>query len=454
MATKVINKEREHAALADRHISDMRSAFEANPAHRLMQNAIVQHDVNDVALDRAVVTDADHTFSHVLDDWPPTHQGKSGRCWLFAGLNLLRVDTMKALNVKEFEFSQNYAMFWDKLERANFLLESIIDTADWPLNDRTVAWLLDDPLPDAGQWDMFVSLIRKHGVVPKTMMPETESSMNTGRMNSILYYHLRQTAASLRSLHSDGASDEAMFSTKHDALSVIYRILCIHLGTPPERFQWQWIDRDGRFHRDGETTPLEFAQRYVSTPADDFVCLVHDPRETSPLGKTFTIDYLGNVVGAGSVRYLNVDIDLMKQVTLNLLLDGKPVWMGCDTGKQSHPKLGLWDAGLFDYPRVYGSDFSLTKAQRLDYHQTQMTHAMLFTGVDVVDDMARRWRVENSYGDEGGDKGFFLMNDSWFDEYMFEIAVPRNYVPAELQAALDLEPIVLPPWDPMGALAR
>ena len=454
MATKVITRTREHEALTDRHVSDMRSAFEADPAHRLMQNAVAQHDVNDVALDRTVVTGADHTFSHVLDDWSPTHQGKSGRCWLFAGLNLLRVDAMKAMNVKKFEFSQSYLMFWDKLERANFLLESIIDTADRPLSDRTVAWLLDDPLPDAGQWDMFVSLIRKHGVVPKATMPETESSMNTARMNSILYYHLRQAAARLRGPHSNGAGDEATSAVKHDALKVIYRILSIHLGTPPERFQWQWTDQDGQFHRDGETTPLEFAQRYVATPADDSVCLVHDPRETSPLGRTFTIGYLGNVVGGGPVKYLNVDIDLMKRVTLSLLLDGKPVWMGCDTGKQSHPRLGLWDAGLFDYPRVYGTDFSLTKAQRLDYHQTQMTHAMLFTGVDVADDVPRRWRVENSYGDEGGDKGFFLMNDSWFDEYMFEIAVPRSYVPAELHAALELEPIVLPPWDPMGALAR
>ena len=458
MATKTVPKTasrtRTAGELTRRQIAGMRSDFEGNPAYGLVQNAVVQHDVNDVALDRTVVTGATHTFSHVLDDWSTTHQGMSGRCWLFAGLNLLRVDTMKTMNVEQFEFSQSYLMFCDKLERANFLLESIIETADRPLGDRTVGWLLDDPLPDAGQWDMFVSLIGKHGVVPKAAMPETESSMNTARMNSILYYHLRQAAAKLRDLHAAGASAETVNAAKEDVLKVIYRVLCIHLGTPPERFQWQWTDRDGEFHRDDETTPLEFAGRYVATPLDDHVCIVHDPRETSPFGRTFTIDYLGSVVGGGPVRYLNVDIELMKQVTLNLLLDGKPVWMGCDTGKQNHRKLGVWDAGLFDYSRVYDADFSLSKAQRLDYHQTQMTHAMLFTGVDVVDGAPRRWRVENSYGAEVGDKGFFLMNDSWFEEYMFEIAAPRSYVPAELQAALELEPIVLPPWDPMGALAR
>ncbi len=447
-------KPRTHESLTDHHISGMRSAFEKDPSYRLMQNVVAQHDVNDVALDRTIVTGAEHTFSHVLDDWSTTHQGQSGRCWLFAGLNLLRVDAMKAMNVKDFEFSQSYLMFWDKLERANYLLESFIDTVDRPLSNRTVAWLLHDPLPDAGQWDMFVNLVTKHGVVPKITMPETESSMNTARMNSILYYHLRQGAVRIRSLHSSRASAEAMWAVKHDALKIIYRILCIHLGTPPEHFMWQWTDKEGRFHRNGETTPLEFARTYVGSNTESSICLVHDPRETSPTGRTFTIDHLGNVVGGRPVKYLNVDIDLMKQVTLNLLSDGKPVWMGCDTEKQSHTKLGLWDARLFDYPRVYGIDFSLTKAQRLDYHQTQMTHAMLFTGVDVVGDTPRRWRVENSVGDEGGDKGFFLMNDSWFDEYVFEIAVDRDCVPDELRPALDLEPIVLPPWDPMGALAR
>ena len=246
---------------------------------------------------------------------------------------------------------------------------------------------------------------------------------------------------------------DAMRDAKSATLGVIYRALCIHLGTPPKSFDWQWTDEDGEFHRDGEVTPLEFADKYVTTPFSEYVCIVNDPRETSPMGRTFTIDFLGNVVGGSSVTYLNVDIDVMKVAVQRLLLDGKAVWMGCDVGKQYQNEIGVWDANLYDYPGVYDAEFSLDKAGRLDYHQTQMTHAMLFTGVDVVDGKARRWRVENSYGDEVGDKGFFQMNDSWFEEYMFEIAVPKSYLPADLQRALDQPPIALPPWDPMGALA-
>ena len=434
-------------------IDGLRARFEADKSAHLMQNAVAKHDVHEIALDKSAADSATHSYSHVLDDWSPTHQGQTGRYWLFAGLNLFRVDTMKALNVKQFEFSQNYLMFWDKIERANFVLESVISTADRPVDDRTVAWILDTPVPDAGQWDMFINLVKKYGVVPKSVMPETQSSGATMRMNSILYYQIRQGARKIRGLYAQEAGLDAMRDAKGETLGVIYRALCIHLGTPPESFDWQWKDRDGEFHRDGEVTPLEFAERYVTSPFDEYVCIVNDPRETSPLGRTFTIDFLGNVVGGSSVTYLNVDIDVMKDATQRLLLEGKAVWMGCDVGKQYQSDIGVWDANLYDYPGVYDAEFLLDKAGRLDYHQTQMTHAMLFTGVDVVDGKARRWRVENSYGDKVADKGFVQMNDSWFEEYMFEIAVPRSYLPADLQRALDQPPIALPPWDPMGALA-
>ena len=138
------------ALLTEQDVSLLQSDWEANPSHRLMQNVVAQHDVNVVALDRSIITDAQHSFSNVLDSWQPTDQGRSGRCWLFAGLNLFRVDTMKALNVDQFEFSQNYMMFWDKIERANFFLESVIDTADRPTGDRLVDWLMEAPVPDAG----------------------------------------------------------------------------------------------------------------------------------------------------------------------------------------------------------------------------------------------------------------------------------------------------------------
>jgi bleomycin hydrolase len=490
-------------------LSSWRKEFADKPSHVLAQNAVTQVTVDDIALNRAVVTSTDHTFSHLLDDWAVTHQKKSGRCWLFAGLNLLRVGAMKKMNLKDFEFSQNFTLFWDKLERANYFLEAIIETAGLAVDDRTVAFLLDKPLDDGGQWNMFVNIVRKHGLVPKAVMPETQSSSDTYKMNALLIEKLREGAMTLRDLRGHGAPMEAVRAAKQGILHVIHRILCIHLGTPPDKVDWQWNDKDKAFRRDGEMTPQEFARRYVVQPKrfttententerdrngqtetlaqsstqnpssvssvnsvanpsegwealnlDDYVCLVNDPRETSPYFRAFTVQHLGNVVGGQRVIYLNVPMDLMKSIAMKAIMAGEPVWFGCDVGKMMRKDMGLWDANLFDYDTLYDTTFELTKAQRLLYHQTQMTHAMLFTGVDVVGpELAprpRRWRVENSWGEENtGRKGFFVMNDNWFDEHMFEIAARKSALPPELLDALMHEPIVLPPWDPMGALAR
>lgn len=431
----------------------MRKDFSASPTYRLTQNAVTRVALADVALDREVVNTTDHAISTLLDDWKVTNQQHSGRCWLFAGLNLLRVGAMQAMNLKDFEFSQNWMMFWDKLERANYFLEAIIETADRDLDERTVARLLDTPAEDGGQWNMFVALVRKHGLVPKPFMPETKSCADTREMNQILRSLLRQGAKTLRAATAGGGVGAAR-AEKAEILRVVHRVLCIHLGTPPEQFDWQWTDKDRVFHRDGVLTPQEFAARYVALPLADYVCLVHDPRPSSPIGRTFTVEYLGNVLGAPPVTYLNVDVPLLKELAARTIQGGEPVWFGCDVAKMMSDEYGIWDARLHDFGAVYDTAFTLDKADRLLLHESQMTHAMLFTGVDVVDGTPRKWRVENSWGKDRGKDGFYTMNDSWFDEYVFEIAARRDLLPPELQAALDQPPIVLPAWDPMGALAH
>ncbi len=430
-----------------------RKAFRGNPRYTLIQNAVTSVGVDELAANHALLNTMEHSFSHLLDDWEVTNQKKSGRCWMFAGLNLLRVGAMKKMNLKNFEFSQNHTMFWDKFERANYMLEAILRTAGRPVDDRVVAFLLDGFAGDGGQWDMFVDIIRKHGLVPKTVMPETESSSNTGRMNAILRRKLREGSRELRELVAGGAKSRDLKARKREILDVVHRILCIHLGTPPERFLWQWNDKDRKFHRDGEMTPQEFAAKYVTLPVDDYLCLIQDPRKTSAYGKTYTVEHLGSVVGGRGVKYLNIEADLMKRIAMKQIMGGEPVWFGCDVGQHMKRDLGLWDAKLFDYEGLYDTRFSMKKAERLVYHESVASHAMLFTGVDVLDGKPRRWRVENSWGDTSGKKGFYLMNDSWFDEHVLAIAAPKGLLPAALQKAWDLDPVVLPPWDPMGALA-
>ncbi len=434
-------------------ISKYRKAFNADPAARVAQNAVSNAELTGLALSRELVQNMDFSFSTKLDDWEVTAQMRSGRCWLFATLNLFRVGAMKKMNLKKFEFSQAHIHFWDKFERANHFLEAIIQTSDRPVDDRTIHFLLGDPIGDGGQWNMAMNLIRKHGLVPKSAYPESHSSSNTRWMNAVLKDILRSSASELRSILDGGGSSKEARAHKESRMADIWRILCIHLGTPPSTFDWQWRDNDDEFHRKGTMTPQEFAAEFVEIDWEDYVCIVNDPR--NEYYRTYTVDFLQNVAGGPPVVYLNVPSEEMKAITQRLLEDGTPVWMGCDVGKQMERKRGLWDAELFEFEDLYGVGFGMDKADRLRFGQTMMTHAMLFTGVDVVDGEPRRWRVENSWGaKESGAKGYFTMNDSWYDEYMFEIAAPRDYLTKEMLAGLKTDPVVLPAWDPMGSLAH
>ena len=434
-----------------KQVAELRKGFDAESSNKVAQNAVTNVQLPDLTLNRDLVQDIDDSFSTKLDDWKVTAQMRSGRCWLFATLNLLRVGAMKKMKLKNFEFSQAHIHFWDKFERANHLLESIIETSDRPVDDRTIHFLLSDPIGDGGQWNMATNLIRKHGLVPKSAYPESNSSSATRWMNAELKNILRSSACEIRAIVDGGGSVEEAREHKEKRIADIWNMLCIHLGTPPKTFNWQWRDKDGDFHRNGRMTPQQFAAEFVDIDWEDYVCIVNDPR--NEYYQTYTVDFLQNVAGGPPVVYLNVPSKEMKAITQKLLEDGMPVWMGCDVGKEMDRKRGLWDADLFDVEGLYGIEYGMDKADRLRHNQTMMTHAMLFTGVDVVNGRPRRWRVENSWGDKTGQKGYYTMNDSWYDQYMFEIAAPTSYLNEKMQAGLESEPVVLPAWDPMGSLA-
>jgi len=441
-------------SICPEELTSFQKAFAAEPRNRFALNAVTKNPVKSVAMNRQAVVRSNHTYSHSVKAGASTSQNSSGRCWMFAGLNLFRMQAAKEMNMEDFELSQNYLMFWDKLEKSNYFLESILQTLDTPSDSRLICWLMATPIQDGGQWDMFVNLVKKYGVVPKEVMPETESSSATGQMNDRVTWKLREYACRLRKAHREGVGIEALRTQKDEMLHEVYRMLAIHLGEPPSEFLWQWRDKDKEFHRDGVLTPHHFMETRVKPDLDALICLIHCPQHGKSYNTHYTIEYLGNVVGGQIVSYLNVELSVFKQATIDMIKDGKPVWFGCDVGKTFDRDLGVMDTELFDYHGVYGVEFGMDKAERLDYGQSLMTHAMVITGVDLDEDgHPRKWRVENSWGDKGGDKGFMIMTDAWFDQYMYEVAVDRRYVPADILKLIDVPPTVLPPWDPMGSLA-
>lgn len=413
----------------------------ADPSFRVARNALATTSIRKIARNREVVASLNHTVKVKIDTWKVADQKRSGRCWIFAGLNLLRAQVMAKTGIPDFELSQNYLYFWDKLEKANYFLCAMEDLAGRDLRDRTVDHLLRHPIEDGGQWAMFVALIEKYGVVPKYAMPETYSSSNTASLNRDLEHVLRRGALRMR---------EGQSQAKEETLAQVFRILTVHLGTPPKEFLWQYRDKDKKFYREGLLTPQDFAASSLDDVSSN-VCLVNDPRH--PYGKRYTVEYLGNVVGSDQITYLNVPSDVLQDAVRQQLDTGHPVWFGCDTLAQSDSENGIWDAHLFAYEDIYGVSWDLDKKSRLERGDSMMTHAMVFTGYGEDAQGHTLYRVENSWGPDKAQQGFWTMTQSWFQEYVFEVAVPASILPTSVQAGLTTEITSLPVWDPMGALA-
>lgn len=420
----------------------------------LARNAATQVGIEAASLNREKIQHTSTAVSHRLDDWKATSQKKSGRCWLFSSLNFLRSRARESLGIKNFEFSQSYVFFWDKFERANWFLTDIIATSDEPVDGRLVQFLLGDVLGDGGQWDMAVSVYMKYGLVPKEVMPESEASTNSRPMNARLRAVLHIGALRLREAIAAGASAEEVDTQRRKILADVWKILVVCLGEPPVRFNWQWRDDEGNFHRDGEITPHEFYERHVGVDLSEYICLVDDPRPENPKGSMETVEHLGNVVGGRPIRYLNAPAEEIKRIAAAQIAAGEAVWFGADVSQPYDRGLGFFVTGIHDYDGLFDVDFSSTKLERVRSGESAMDHAMLFTGVDLDEaGQPRAWRVENSWGDEPGDSGFFTMDDQWFTDNVFEVVVPKSALPEDLAAAVDSEPIVLPAWDPMGTLA-
>ncbi|CAL1707521.1 unnamed protein product [Somion occarium] len=450
-------------------VEQWESSISSNPKLELSRTILNHQDIRTTLQSRAAKIADAHVFNTNLDfkTGPITNQKSSGRCWLFATTNVLRYNVMKKLNLSEFQLSQAYLFFWDKLNKANYYLELSIEHADLPVDDRLVYHLAEDLISDGGQWDMVVNLLETYGVVPQALFPESLHSSLSSPINSILKTKLREHALILRSLASSlrssprALSEEAVLATlrakKESLMKEVYTIMSATLGVPPsadEKFVWDYYDKDGKAAK-WEGTPQEF-YRSVATdkypPADSF-SLINDPR--NEYGKLYTVDKLGNLWGGRPVLYVNTEIEQLKNAVVKMIKAGLPVFFGCDVGKFSDRDAGIMDPGLFEYKNAFDITFGLTKADRLRVNESSMTHAMVITAVHL-DSSSKpvRYKVENSWGETAGEKGWFVMTDAWFNEFVYQVVIPKALAPKELVKVFESkDKVVLPPWDPMGSLA-
>ncbi len=435
-------------------LGSLSEEFRSDRANLIAANAVVHAGLIESATDYAAVSRLPFTFSIDLKTGKITNQKSSGRCWIFSALNTFRYEIMKKYNLENFELSQNYLFFYDKLEKANYFLENVLKTTDEPVDGRLYSFLNLDPLCDGGQWDMLANLVSKYGVVPKEAYDDAASSTASGRFDQYLTTKLREDAMILRNMVKEGKKAAALQKRKGEMLSEIYRILCICLGEPPKSFDLTLRDKDDKVTQEFGITPQAFFQKYVGLNLDDYVSLIHAPTPDKPFGKMYTVKYLGNVVEGKPVSYLNLDMKKIQKAAIAQLKDGHPVWFGSDCVQFATRKEGVFDRASVALEQLWNVKFGFTKGEALTYGDSAMNHAMVILGVNLDQKkQPNRWRIENSWGKDAGNEGYYVASQEWFEDYVYQVVVNKKYLDKATQKLLDQPLKELEPWDPFGTLA-
>ena len=435
--------------------SDIESYFknyDSKPMHRIMQNVLAKNKITKTIKINDSRLYNRHIFEIDIPTMKATNQQSSGRCWIFAGLNLLREMVGKKLKISEFELSQNYIAFWDKFEKINYTLESIIELCPRDYDDRTLCYILKEGIQDGGQWDMFANIVRKYGVIPKVAMEETEQSSGTRESNFVINTTLRKFAAKASKLYKEGKKEEIR-QEKKILMEKLFNFLCMCYGKPPVKFDFEYKDSSKVYHYEKNLTPMQFYNTYLNGVIDEYISVVNAPTPSKPFYSKYTIKYINNVIGGNKITYLNLPINEVKELCLKQLENKELIWFGSDCGKYKDDT-NCWDDEMYDYKNVFDIDLKVEKGDMLDYHISAMDHAMVITGVSFKEDKKPgKWKIENSWGAEKYNGGYHLMTDSWFDNFVFQAVINKKYLTKEQLDVLNKEYIELEPWDPMGTLA-
>ncbi|AWX42638.1 Aminopeptidase C [Metamycoplasma cloacale] len=426
-------------------------AYNNDPKNAIIENAIIKSGIRDSSLNNEVVKKHTFTFSNETKIGSITNQKSSGRCWIFAALNEIRVEMMETLNVENLELAQNYIHFFDKLEKANTYLEFIIQEGlELDNEDRLYRLMNQDPVQDGGYWEFFINIIEKYGICPKSAMNETFHSESTHVLLEQLNWRLKAYTSRMRAAYKAHKNITEIYKIKEQALSDVYNILVKTLGHPPKTFTFEYTDKDKKFQRISNITPMEFFEKYAKETIENKVDLVCDPREEHPKNTFLSMNYLKNRSDSPHIKMLNVDIDVMKQAIIDQIKDGKTVWFGCDVGTYSNSNLGIMDSQLYLYDQTLTKTPEFSKRERFESRASLLSHAMNFVGVNLDENgKPLTWKVENSWGDSTGKKGLFSMSDQWFDDFNYMAIVDKKYLPKEVLEAFDKEAVELSPFDPL-----
>lgn len=435
----ILMKEITHDMLAQ-----FRTAYEADGQAQVLHSALAKTDMADLAYVPVAGARLKGAFSVEVKTRGITAQQKSGRCWLFAALNILREKVAETCHLDQFELSQNYLSFYDKLEKANNFLEMVIDNVQEPIKGQLMQYVLRG-MTDGGYWSEAVDLIEKYGVVPKQVQPETYQSNHTDRFVATLNRLLRKDAMELRELVQDGADP---YPRKTAMMAEVYKAACIAFGQPVQNFDFAYRDKDGNYHEERDLTPQAFYQKYVGLSLRDYIAVINEPTADKPLDTPIQFHAVENMAGC-DMKALNLSQEALEELCVKQLKNGQAIWFACDAGAFGARKEGIWDPASVQYEALLGGfSTAMPKGKRLEYNSSSATHAMLLTGVHFdKEGKPDRWKIENSWGKDVGDKGYFVCSEAYFKEFVYEAVIDRrHFSPAQL-AMLEKEPVVINAWD-------
>ena len=437
------------AGLTPDVLKKIQDSYKSSPENKALQNAIVNNDINKIAVNHDNAGAFDTYFSNRVPSQAVTDQKSSGRCWMFTGMNVLRAKAIAKYDLPaDFQFSQIYTFFWDQLEKSNLFLQAIIDTKDKPMDDKTVEWLFKNPIGDGGQFTGVANLVDKYGIVPAEAMRETNSSNKTSTMASILSLKLREYGLELREMGAKKATAAQLQNRKVEMLQVVYRILALNFGEPPTEFTWTRHDKNGKPVETAKYTPQSFREKYANEDFSKYYMIMNDP--TRPYYQVFEIEYDRHVYDGDNWKYLNLPMDEIAPLAIASIKDSTMMYFSCDVGKFLDRDKGYLDIHNYDYGSLFGIDFKMDKKQRVSTFASGSSHAMTLCAVDLDEnDHPKKWMVENSWGSSYGYKGFLIMTDEWFNEYMFRVVIEEKYLPEKYLKMFEKKATMLPPWDPM-----
>lgn len=431
--------------LTSKMVEKLKKEFHSRKDAEIIARAIQKNGIKAASEDPTASERLHRAFSYEIKTGKPTNQRHSGRCWSFAALNTLRHKFATKYKFKDFELSQNYLFFWDRIERANMFFQKIIATADKPLHDRTVDFYLSFALNDGGQWANAASIIEKYGVVPEYVMPDTHNTKDTSDVAEVFDSLMRKDAIELRAMVQTNASATELQEAQERMMGDVYKVAAYSFGEPPAKFDLEYRDDDKKFHQVLGLTPLKFYHEYFDTNLSDYVVVTNAPDHE--MDRSYLMPAQDSVVDGLPIKFVNVPFAELQEGAIKQLQAGETVWVGNDVLQQIDRKRGLMDAKLYHREELLDVDFVMDKKHRLETKQAVVSHAMTLTGFDMVNDQPTRWKIENSWGKDNGDNGYFVMTQDWFEEYTYEAVINKKYLSDRVKKVAASEPVTLPAWD-------